>query len=229
MIVIGTPHGGAVSPEWLVGWERLQMPEKANGAPDYVVARTYRKAVAAARNEIVQTTLMRFPNATHLFFLDDDVIVPPDGLLRLLSVSQEHNLPIVTGLCTQRVAPYLPCVYRQAANGEYVHLARFCEGLQELDACGAACLLVRLDVLRALSAPHFEWTNGFSEDIDFCRKAKAAGFPIVLDFRVCCIHLGTLEARYDLFERELAEGGVTFGNEEVARLAQDVRPWIVTR
>jgi hypothetical protein len=138
----------------------------------------------------------------------------------------EHDLPLVTGLCVQRQKPHYPCVYRLIpSDDKYTFLTRFRPGLQQIDACGAACLLIRTDVLRAIPPPWFDWPDSSrGEDIAFCERARAAGFPIVLDFDVRCTHLGVLEATYELFVRETLPN-VTFGSEEIARLSQDMRPW----
>lgn len=226
MLAIGRVHGGMVFPDWISSWEEMRKPTKADGSPDWVTFSTYRQVVHTARNSVVKSMLAKVPEATHLFFVDDDICVPPDGLLRLLS----HDLPIVTGLCIQRAAPMLPTVYRCDEQGRHINITRFCEDLQQIDACGCGCLLIRTDVLRAIEAtgePWFDWpANGLSEDLAFCARARALGFPIALDFAVKCTHLGILEVTYDLFAQLAAtEDGITYGNDELARLSQEVRPW----
>lgn len=222
MIAIGRLHIGAVLPEWLTAWEELKKPAKPDGKPDWVTWTAQRQVVHHARNEIVKATLTRYPEATHLFFIDDDVCVPPDGLLRLLS----HNLPVVTGLYVQRAAPMLPVVYRRDKEGHHTHITKFCEGLQEVDACGAGCLLIRTDVLRAIEETGerwFDYTGGISEDLSFCSRVKALGYPIVLDFDVKCTHLGILAASYEMFME--ASKDLTYADDELARLSQEVRPY----
>jgi hypothetical protein len=43
-----------------------------------------------------------------------------------------------------------------------------------VDGCGFGCVLTSLALVRALPAPWFAFEH-FSEDFDFCLKAKAAG------------------------------------------------------
>jgi GT2 family glycosyltransferase len=156
--------------------------------------------------------------ATHVFVLDDDILPPPDGLLRLLA----HDVPIVSGLCVQRDPPHLPAAYRRGAD-LHVPLTRFCAGLQSVDAVGAACLLVKTEVFQRLEPPWFEFAPGFSEDLFFCAQARRHGYEVLLDFAVQCGHLTTLPVTYQDFARHA--GAVTFGSEELRMLSQDVRPW----
>lgn len=224
MIAIGRLHVGAVIPEWLTAWEEMRKPAKPDGSPDWVTFNAMRQVVHHARNRIVKSMLTQFPEATHLFFIDDDVCVPPDGLMRLLS----HDVPVVTGLYIQRATPMLPVVYRRNSQGQHVHITKFCDGLQEIDACGAGCLLIRADVLRAIEEAGeswFDWpASGISEDLAFCERVKKLGYPILLDFDVKCTHLGILEVTYDMFA-EISADGLTYGNDELSLLSQDVRPW----
>ena len=224
MIAIGRYHIGAVLPEWLDAWEQLRKPTKSDGTPDWAIYSVKRQLVHTARNHIIASALDQYPDElTHVFFLDDDVIVPPDGLFRMLNT----NLPVVTGFCIQRNEPYFPCVYRRNAEGKHIHLTHFVQGLQQVDACGGACLLVRVDVLRAIQKTGEPWfdfpQNGISEDLAFCDRVTKLGFPIVLNFDVQCDHLGILHANLALFQQ--IQSTITHDNEEIARLTQDVRPW----
>lgn len=224
MIVIGNLHVGMVSPEWIINWEELNKPLKPDGKPDWVTYSVTRQIVHQARNDIVKAMLQNHPEATHLFFIDDDICVPSDGLLRLLS----HNLPVVTGFCIQRATPFMPTVFHKRGDDKLVVATKFCDGLQEVDACGGGCLLIRADVLRAIEEtgePWFDWpASGLSEDLAFCERVKRLGYPIVLDFDVRCTHLGTLYANYEMFE-QIYHGEFKFETEEMARVSQTVRPY----
>lgn len=231
MIVIGRLHIGAIQPEWLIAWEELQKPTSAAGAPEWVTYTAMRQVVHLARNDIVRYTLQQHPEATHLFFLDDDILLPPDGLLRLLRDSVEHDIPVVSGLYIMRNAPLLPVVYRRLESGHHVNMTAFCEGLQEIDACGAGCLLIRTDVLRAIEAtsePWFDFGLPMSEDLAFCARAKALGYRIALDAEVKCRHLSVIEITYDYFAEQLRTG-IAYASPELAAASQDVRPWEVAR
>src|SRR5574341_488017 len=53
------------------------------------------KPVEIARNVLTGAVLFEVPDATHLLWIDDDMVFEPDALDRLLA----HDLPIVGGLC----------------------------------------------------------------------------------------------------------------------------------
>lgn len=63
--------------------------------------------VDQARNELTYAALQE-PDVTHLFWVDDDMVFPPDALARLLS----YGLPFVGGLCFDRRHPYKPVIGR---------------------------------------------------------------------------------------------------------------------
>lgn len=236
VIAIGRLHVGPILPEWLTAWEELRKPVTPDGKPDWVTYQAVRSVAHAARNDIVRSVLARQPDATHLFFLDDDVTVPPDGLLKLLADSVEQDIPLVTGLYIQRGEPHLPVVYRRVtegpAAGRHFNLTQFTPGLQEVDAAGAGCLLIRMDVLRALEAAKaqsgqewFDYLPPFSEDLSFCIRARALGFRMALDWDVKCGHLTTVEVTYDTFAQRAASGQIDYQDATLRALSQVVIPW----
>jgi hypothetical protein len=232
VIAIARLHIGAILPEWLTAWEQLQKPTTPDGQPDWVTFQAVRQVVHSARNDIIRAVLREVPHATHVFFLDDDVLVPPDGLLRLLADSVAHDIPIVSGLYIMRGEPHLPVVYRAHPGGHHVQVTAFCPGLQEIDAAGAGALLIRMDVLRALEAEGqrtgewwFDYLPPFSEDLSFCVRARRLGFRLALDWDVQCGHLTTIEVTYETFQQRSDRGEVGYGSEELRALSQQVRPW----
>lgn len=225
MIAIGRMHIGPVLPEWLSAWEALKKPVNPDGSAGWVTFQSVRQVVHSGRNEIVKGVLRDAPNATHLFFIDDDVTLPADGLVRLLS---HADAPVVSGLYIQRGEPYLPVAYRRTPAGHYVHITRFADDdLQEIDGCGGGCLLIRTDVLRAIEAtgePWFDWSMNMSEDLAFCRRAQQLGYRIALDPSVKCAHLTVSEVTYEVFAERRARG-MAFDSDEIERLSSEVVPW----
>lgn len=146
--------------------------------------------------------------ATHLFFLDSDVIPPKDAVYRLLA----HNAPIVSGMYCRRSPPHgVPVMIR---NGAWV--TEFPQGATiEVDLVGAGCLLIRRDVLENMppqrqGAHWFDWRvnmqnllppgDCLSEDFTFCLHARRAmGLKILVDTSIVCKHIGLAEAGYGTF------------------------------
>lgn len=141
-----------------------------------------------ARNSLVRMVLES--EAEWLWFMDDDHAFPPNLLLRLL----QHDVPLVTPICLTRIYPFPPVSYAEKI-GENVYLPiplqdQPTDGLIEIQAGGCAGMLIRREVLEAVDPPWFEYTDR-SEDVIFCEKTKAAGFPIYADLGARLGHITT--------------------------------------
>ncbi|MEM3097458.1 MAG: hypothetical protein QXU32_01895 [Nitrososphaerales archaeon] len=129
---------------------------------------------------------------TWLFFLDDDVIAPPDTVERLIS----HNKDIISGLYYRRIEPIEPVMCKENAG----RITKFNPGeVLEVDMVGAGCLLIHRRVFERIPKPWFEWlldrddipeNQRASEDFAFCRKARQHGFRIYVDTSIQCHHAG---------------------------------------
>lgn len=153
--------------------------------------------------------------AEWLFFWDTDVFLPGDAIQRLVA----HNLPIVTGIYYRRHPPvptpaslfrYGPDKVFHPLTRDEVRPQRM---LFEVDGCGAGCLLIHRRVLESLKDEvarkevvqpgqakgihyyeFFKWqmgekSPGYSEDLDFCDKARRKGWRIFADPNVNCGHM----------------------------------------
>lgn len=137
------------------------------------------------RNNLVRDALDQ--GAEWLWFLDDDHAFRPDLLHRLLA----HEKPIVTPVYLQRMMPFAPVVYADREGDNYIPVflpdhAPEDDPLIEVCAAGTGGMLIRTEVFRGLEEPWFEHGRA-SEDLIFCEKARAAGFPIYCDLSA---HLG---------------------------------------
>lgn len=137
------------------------------------------------RNDLMQLALEN--EADYTLWLDDDMRFPRDTLIRLL----EHNVPIVGANYSSRRMPPSPIAIKHidVVNGstrlqtreEDTHLER-------VDAVGFGVVLVKSKVALAVGYPWFETKDPeggeelrVGEDVDFCMKAKAAGFDVFVD------------------------------------------------
>ena len=145
------------------------------------------KPIDFSRNAIFAKFLMDYPYATHLLVLDSDVLLPIDGIQKLL----EGDKPLISGIIVQKAPPFYPLlnvrvgpnVYRFALNWNMK------ERYVTIDSVGFGCLMVRRDVLQVM-APPWAKTTSQSEDYYFCEKAQMYGFPLLADNTVQCGHLG---------------------------------------
>jgi hypothetical protein len=146
-----------------------------------------------ARNKGVEKVLEDGYN--WLFFLDDDVVVPHDTIDRLIA----HGRDIVSGIYYRRADPIVP-VMMVEADPKPVWATQFTPGnVVAVDLVGSGCLLIHRRVLERVEKPWFEWlldrddieeSQKCSEDFAFSRKAKKAGFEILVDTSIKCQHIG---------------------------------------
>jgi len=177
------PHVNLTYLAWAIRFRRLLFPFT-------VVYSTSRgHPIDVARNNLVLNILKDYNSVKWIFFLDADVLPPPDSFFKLA----QWKLPIVSGIYYSKNKSW--CVYVKDEKEEVYHPLSAWEGdLLRVDAVGMGCCLIDKRVFEVVPNPWFNWTlgkenPGFSEDIDFCRKANKYGFPIYVDTRVKCEHI----------------------------------------
>ncbi|MGE3622316.1 MAG: hypothetical protein AB7H77_00380 [Bdellovibrionales bacterium] len=128
--------------------------------------------VAVVRNQCVVTA--QLVGATHVLFLDSDMVFPLDALKRLLA----HGKDIVGALYSRRRAPFGPTGLPLDGAGSEGNLLR-------MKNLPTGCLLISISVFEKLPKPWFsdrvEGEQIVGEDIHFCERATAAGFEIWQD------------------------------------------------
>lgn len=159
--------------------------------------------ISNARNRIVRQFLDKGVGEW-LWFVDADMSLDADTLDRLLRAAHEKSHPIVGALCfgihEHRLFPTL-YEMRNDADGrpQTVRYNTFPpSGLMQVHATGAACLLVHRSVLVAIDEatdrrdpftnPVYRWFQETAlgdypcgEDVTFCLRAGALGFPVHVD------------------------------------------------
>ncbi len=170
-------------------------------------------SVEEARNICVREALAN--NSDYLFFLDADILAPPNIVEKLASQGKD----IISGPYHHKVPPYRPQAYKASQNLEYLYEADTSieeEKLYEVDAVGAGCLLIGRNVLEKLGDPWFDFHLGgkkISEDFFFCHKAKANGFRIWYDNSAGIVrHLGAAIGfgDYQVWNHHVKKGEIKF-------------------
>lgn len=180
---------------WSLGLRNLQLP---NGNIMPISGMPYDHARNQACMSLIES------KHEWLFFLDSDVIPPPDAVLRLLA----HQKPIISGVYCRRSPPIAVPVMLK--NGQWITQLPE-SGLIDVDVVGAGCLLIHRSVLESFK-PHrpgkhwFDWTidakghvppdECMSEDFTFCVMARKQGYKILVDPSVRCKHVGYSEVTY---------------------------------
>ena len=145
----------------------------------------------AARNNAVRSVLTNCPEAEAIFWCDSDVILPVDAISRLAN----SGLDFITGIYFQRYPPHWPLISYFNQYGGYDGKGAFAwytdwpaNTIAPIDGCGFGCVLTSTKMLMSMDAPWFTFER-FSEDFDFCLRAKKSGFQLHVDTGILCGHL----------------------------------------
>ena len=162
------------------------------------------KPITNNRNTLVQKFLAT--DCDYLMMIDDD-IVPPPNILRLVDFDKDIITPF---MFTQQKGRLLPIFLKRNADGiydmdDYINKV----GLQEVDATGTGCIIIKREVLEKVKHP-FE--NQYDQDgiktsgndYHFCEMAKELGFKIWVHLDYVASHYSTVDLR-DLFYGEMAK------------------------
>jgi len=143
-----------------------------------------------ARNRIVQNAIEK--NCDYLFFIDADMVFPPDTLLKLFS----HEVDFVNALAFRRIKPHYPCIFKWIEEDGAYSTVQYSGGLQEVDATGMPCVLIDMKIFKKMKEvwPNRPWyyyrDNTFSSDITLCENARKLGYKIMIDTDLKIGHIG---------------------------------------
>lgn len=139
-VLIGTPTMGTVRIEWHHGICGLVIPTNwANSTQSPIGFHT-----PDGQNLIVDEAIRR--GFEWVLFIEDDVVVPCDTLIRLLPYLEKGNIPVVSGLYHLKGARQEPMIYRGRGNGAF----RDWKPGEKVWADGVptGCLLVHASILK---------------------------------------------------------------------------------
>lgn len=138
---------------------------------------------------------------THILFLDSDMRFPADTLERLLA----HDKDIVACNYSTRKFPLRSVAFKDDTSWDTVDTDPDSTGLEPVASIGMGIMLIKSEVFVKIGLPYF--MIGFSaknqeytgEDIFFCRKARAAGYEILVDHDLSkeIGHTGAIDFRHD--------------------------------
>jgi hypothetical protein len=131
------------------------------------------------RNTLVNKALK--DGATHVLFIDTDMVFPADTLDRLLA----HGKSIVMANCCIRSLN--PAKATAQRDGRVVWTEQGSTGLEEVHRCGFGVALIDIEVFESLPKPWFEFPylpdrdDYGGEDVYFCDRAREAGYSLYID------------------------------------------------
>ena len=163
--------------------------------------------ITMARNALVNEFLKT--DAEELLFIDADVIVEPDDVMRLLAQSTDRD--ILCGMYPRRAKDknFFLDLYRDDTDALV-----FDGPLMRVNRVGTGFMLIKRHVIEKLIADHPEWNvenrqgdghvsavfdfaikdgKYVGEDYLFCDRAREAGFKVWVDVEICLPHVGVEE------------------------------------
>lgn len=141
-----------------------------------------RAADESARNQVALVVPQLFQRAVqhtateYLVTVEDDILPPEDAIDRLMN-SMDYNVAAVSGVYLGRYAWKYTCLPQRSEPGV---------GVEEVDATGFGCLLVRRSALQQTVLSH-AGTRGWY-DFDCGSRLKQLGWRWRMDWSVRCKH-----------------------------------------
>lgn len=181
--------------------------------------------ITNARNRIVADFLAG--PGDWLWFLDTDMVFDPDTLDRLLEVAHDKSHPVVGGLCYGvHDGRLFPTLYGLSEHDGEPCVVRFDtfppDQAFAVDGTGAACILIHRSVLERIrdekfnvAYPWFQETvlpgtsQVVGEDVTFCFRARALGFPIHVHTGIHVGHQKTYVLTHEMYMKQIAAEGLT--------------------
>ena len=198
--------------------------------------------VTRARNNLM-AKMMTNTAATHFMFIDSDIGFEPEAILHMISADKD----IIAGLYPKKT---LPVQY----NLNLDKTSKIHGPLFTVDTAATGFLMYKRKVYQDLIDAHPEWKyvddvglgkqyepmmysvfdcyiddkgHYLSEDWAFCRRAKALGYDIWADSRVCLNHTGTHEYKGDLGQLDV-QNLANAAAQKAANIATSTPTVIVT-
>lgn len=152
--------------------------------------------IANQRHELVLSAMEW--HATHVMFIDSDIVFDPQHVLDLLNFDE----PIVGAAYSKRIEPIIPTAWERIDDwNSWIRLDEQTDSHIKVACMALGFCLIRTEVFKEVPLPWFilGYINGSytGEDIEFFRRCGAVNIPIWLDVKTSLEigHLGIKEFR----------------------------------
>ena len=147
-----------------------------------------------SRNDLGAEALRR--NCDYVFWLDSDMVFPPDTLERMMA--QMQDVDILTGVYCRRVHPYNPTLFDKldiepGKHCKWKDTKEIPNERFKVEGCGFGCVLMKTEVLLSVQSKFgtlFSPIGEVGEDLSFCWRAKECGYEIWADPSIKLGHCG---------------------------------------
>ena len=194
-VLLALPTTGDPTKPFLDSLRELRMPPIVNAFDRLTISGNFipGQRELAARRAITM-------NADVLVMTDDDTILPPDTLVRLIdAIAGNSRLAVIGGLYYSRDGLHPMVADRWTSHDTTTAvIPAFSDALVHCDAVGFGCAAIRVSALRSIPAPYFN-TQVYveehaarvricNEDYLFCEVIRRAGWQVALDAGLRCKH-----------------------------------------
>lgn len=189
-LIIAIPSRGSVRAEWAASFKMLEPPVNYS----WMVRTLIGQEVAQARNGSVVDA--KEHGAKYLMFIDDDVLIPNQGIRRLVYLMEQHpDWDLLSGIYVTKSDPPQTLVFKEGSPGPSWDW-KFNEQF-EITGCGMGCCLIRMSAFEKIPEPWFAWVreskgkdhNEVGEDLYFCDQLAKAGGKLMADGGLLCGHI----------------------------------------
>lgn len=148
------------------------------------------KEVGEARQLIAELAIEH--GAKYLWFVDYDMSFPMNtcSLLTATLENADEDTMVCGGIYTRRAHPAEPLVYRGEGLGSFWKWKA--GDVFEVTGLATGCMLIKTEVFAHLEKPWFktisEGQTSRTEDLFFSDRVRDAGFKILADSNVLCVH-----------------------------------------
>jgi len=196
-ILIGTPHRTKSDPN-VTNFFKMQTP----AAFDVVIEQPYGFTVADSRNFLVNKAIKE--GIDYIFFVDDDVLIPRNGLVQLVS----HKADIVGGFYYRKYHPLESVGMHVNENDEPVPIEvltnnmikdgkngyKIGDVIHDTLVLPSGITLIKTDVFKRMDAPWYRTCTikgraTITEDTYLCQKLRDLKYDIITDLGVQGVHI----------------------------------------
>jgi hypothetical protein len=195
-LLIGIPTGGRPTRPFLDALQQLELPPQVTEAERVVWTGNF---VPVQREMLARDALAR--GADLLAMIDDDIVAPPNALVRLVdALENDAGAALAGALYYSRDGARPMAVARWDSRDTTTAAIPAFSGanVTAVDGVGFGCVVVRVAALRALTRPYFSAhlfvdpatrvVRQCDEDYLFCERLRAEGWRVLLDAGVRAGH-----------------------------------------
>lgn len=206
---IAVPCMQVVEPKTLQSMMALVGYSVKNGIEIVDIGVTEREMIDDARNHLTETFLGT--DTEWLFWMDSDMVFPPNTLVQLFETAEKTGAKLITGIYYQRKGANYPVLWSRnekldsgertavmspkgKANkymGAFVFPHKDKKEPFKVHSTGFGCVLVHRSIFEVMPRPWFKFIKGTcSEDFYFAVNAGELGYELWADPRPILGHIG---------------------------------------